>query len=141
MARKIYSGLLRNRVYALFVFLIIGHGSLAQSARQADSSKLRELSRTKFEWMVNKDIDRWKALLDGQLLYIHSNGWIETSQDVINDIETKKLSALDLARSSNGCMSIQRYIPEGRWQSPIALLQTGLRRLFGFSRKRRARSK
>lgn len=51
-----------------------------------------ELHQKKFDWMVNKQYDSLQMVLENQLVYIHSNGWIETKAEVIADLKSGKLN-------------------------------------------------
>lgn len=59
------------------------HGTLEQ--------QILDLSKRKFDWMVNKNLDSLRAVLDEQVKYIHSNGWLQTKQEVIDDCISGKL--------------------------------------------------
>lgn len=59
---------------------------------QADESKIvDQLHRKKFEWLTTKNYDSLNWILDDQVKYIHSNGWIQSKKDVIDDIKSGKL--------------------------------------------------
>ncbi len=53
-----------------------------------------ELHQKKFDWMINKQYDSLQMVLEKQLVYIHSNGWIETKAEVIADLKSGKLNYL-----------------------------------------------
>ena len=42
--------------------------------------------------MIHKYLDSLKNVLDDNLRYVHSNGWIETKQEVLDDIVSGKLN-------------------------------------------------
>jgi hypothetical protein len=50
-----------------------------------------KLHRQKFEYMIAQKTDLLFELLDEDLTYIHSNGWIETKSEVIENINSGKL--------------------------------------------------
>jgi len=50
------------------------------------------LSKKKFDWIIHKNLDSLENVLDDRLQYIHSNGWIETKKEVIEDIASGKLN-------------------------------------------------
>ena len=60
---------------------------------QSDKSdqQIINLSKAKFEWMINKNYDSLNYILDDRLKYVHSNGWIQTKQDVIDDLKSGKI--------------------------------------------------
>jgi len=57
-----------------------------------DTTTLRNLSHQKFMWLIDKDTAKLNQLLDKNLQYIHSNGWVETKTDVIKDLGSGKLN-------------------------------------------------
>ncbi len=59
---------------------------------QSDKEDVLSLHQKKFEWMSSKQLDSLSLLLDKDVLYIHSNGWIETKEEVLGNIESGKLS-------------------------------------------------
>ncbi len=77
----------------VFGFLLLGNSLLAQ---QNESSLLKKLCASKFEWLIDKQTDSLSQLLDNRLLYIHSNGLIESKDDVIEHIVSGKLVYLDV---------------------------------------------
>jgi len=51
-----------------------------------------ELHQKKFDWMINKQYDSLQIVLEKELIYVHSNGWIETKAEVIADLKSGKLN-------------------------------------------------
>ena len=75
----------------LFVFILL-IGSPRLFAQLVNSEQyLLSLSKAKFMWMVTKNIDSLKSLLDERLQYVHSNGWIQNKQEVLGDLSSGKL--------------------------------------------------
>lgn len=72
-----------------FVLLILSTYSFAQSKEEQE---VLDLSARKFVWMQNKQLDSLEAILDDRLMYIHSNGWVETKSEVIDDLKNGKLT-------------------------------------------------
>lgn len=68
----------------LFAEVVIG-----QNKNPLD--EVKALSKRKFSWMINGQLDSLESLLDNDVRYVHSNGWIQTKQDIIGDFKTKKL--------------------------------------------------
>ncbi|MCK6616709.1 MAG: nuclear transport factor 2 family protein [Cyclobacteriaceae bacterium] len=56
-----------------------------------DQKEVLWLFHKKFEWLKNHQFDSLRWMLDDNLMYIHSNGWVETKADVIDDLKTGKL--------------------------------------------------
>lgn len=48
-----------------------------------------DLCRTKFRWMIEKKTDSLNLILDERLSYIHSNGWVQTKKEFIDDFTSK----------------------------------------------------
>ncbi len=76
----------------LIILLIVGTQAFSQSAEAEEAEKVNQLHKKKFEWLINKKYDSLNWLLDEQVKYIHSNGWIQTKQDIINDLKSGKLN-------------------------------------------------
>lgn len=73
----------------LVVLLIFGTQAFSQTA---EADKVNQLHKKKFEWLINKNYDSLNGLLDENVKYIHSNGWIQTKKEVIDDIRSGKLN-------------------------------------------------
>jgi hypothetical protein len=76
----------------LFVFVVfqLSNSAFAQQSNQEE--QIIRLSKRKFEWLVAKNIDSLKTVLDDQTRYVHSNGWIQTKQEVLDDVVSGKLN-------------------------------------------------
>ncbi|MBI1782020.1 MAG: nuclear transport factor 2 family protein [Sphingobacteriales bacterium] len=71
-------------------FLLSGVSVFAQ---QSPTEKfLLQLHEKKFRWMTEKKLDSLQTILDERLVYIHSNGWMETGKEVIDDLKNGKLT-------------------------------------------------
>ena len=75
----------------LFTFAIFHLSYLAFAQRPNQEQQVIQLSKRKFEWLVTKNIDSLKMILDDQAKYVHSNGWIQTKQEVLEDVVSGKL--------------------------------------------------
>ncbi|MFN4300164.1 MAG: nuclear transport factor 2 family protein [Thermaurantimonas sp.] len=49
------------------------------------------LHAVKFRWMIERNLDSLAMLLHPKLQYIHSNGWIESRDEVLENIRSGKL--------------------------------------------------
>jgi len=58
----------------------------------ADSDPLLELHQKKFRWMIEMKLDSLETILAEDLLYVHSNGWVETKEEVIANIKSEHLA-------------------------------------------------
>jgi len=59
------------------------------TAQTKEESEILSLSRKKFRWMVEKKIDSLSVLADERLSYIHSNGWVQSKKEFIDDFNGK----------------------------------------------------
>ncbi|MBK9257454.1 MAG: DUF4440 domain-containing protein [Saprospiraceae bacterium] len=53
---------------------------------------INDLHIKKFRWMEQKQMDSLSLLLDDGVYYIHSNGWKETKDEVLENIQSGKLT-------------------------------------------------
>lgn len=63
--------------------------ALAQSKQEQE---VLQLSHAKFKWLVAKKVDSLNQFLDERLTYIHSNGWVQTKKELVDDLLSGKLS-------------------------------------------------
>src|SRR5687768_7080820 len=76
-----------KKCYIIILFLL-GAGCIqAQTAEQT----VLNLSKNKFGWMIRMQYDSLQAALDDRLMFVHSNGWTENKQELIQDIKSGKL--------------------------------------------------
>jgi hypothetical protein len=73
----------------IIVVLTISNYAFSQIS---ESQQVNKLHRNKFEWLVNKNYDSLNWILDAEVKYIHSNGWIQSKKEVIEDIKSGKLN-------------------------------------------------
>lgn len=81
---------MKSILLVLFVVCRFSIGAFGQQTAQEQQIIL--LSKKKFEWLVTKNIDSLKIVLDDQIRYVHSNGWIQTKQEVLDDVVSGKLN-------------------------------------------------
>jgi len=72
----------------IVVFLCATANLLAQSPTE---TYLLELSRKKFEWLIAKNADSIQVTFDDRIQYVHSNGWIQSKQEVLDDMKSGRL--------------------------------------------------
>lgn len=72
--------------------LIILFSSLIAWGQSRKEQEVLQLSHAKFKWLVQKKIDSLKIALDERLTYIHSNGWMQTKNELIADLMSGKLT-------------------------------------------------
>lgn len=83
-----------KKTYCLVLIITIFlSANLPASAQQSPTEKfLLQLHEKKFRWMTEKKLDSLQTILDERLVYIHSNGWMETAKEVIDDLKSGKLT-------------------------------------------------
>jgi hypothetical protein len=64
---------------------------LAQTPSREEQAIL-DLSKKKFDWLTVKQSDSLASMLDDRVQYIHSNGWIQNKNEVIEDLRSGKLN-------------------------------------------------
>lgn len=62
-----------------------------QLVAQSNEEVVLSLSKQKFNWLIQQQSDSLQAILDNRLLYIHSNGWVQSRQEVLDDMNSGKL--------------------------------------------------
>jgi hypothetical protein len=73
----------------IITLTLLSFSSFAQSGKA--EQQILDLSKRKFDWLVNKNTDSLKYFLDEQVKYIHSNGWTQTKHELIDDCISGKL--------------------------------------------------
>jgi len=76
-----------KKYFVVIIFLLACFAVHAQSAEQA----VLDLSKKKFGWMIRMKYDSLEPILDDRLMFVHSSGWTETKQELIQDIKSGKL--------------------------------------------------
>lgn len=69
-------------------FLIV----ITSSAQNSTAEKyVNDFSVRKNQWLIQKNYDSLNLMLDKRCMYIHSNGWIQSADEVIQDLKSGKL--------------------------------------------------
>lgn len=71
------------RIFFIALALMINIGL---NASAEVNEVISHLSRLKFDWLIEKQADSLQRYLDDNLLYIHSNGVVESKDDVIQNV-------------------------------------------------------
>jgi len=79
-----------KRNSSLIALIFLSLSSLAQPGKL--EQQILGLSKKKFDWTVSKNIDSLKAVLDERVIYVHSNGWTQNKQEMLEDFISGKLS-------------------------------------------------
>jgi hypothetical protein len=74
------------RILFAFIFIVSGFSSTAQTK---DEAEIENISRKKFRWMIEKKLDSLDLLTDERLSYIHSNGWVQSKKEFLEDFNGK----------------------------------------------------
>lgn len=87
------------RFIALVLFVIT---STYSSGQTSEAEKVNTLHKKKFAWLISSNADSLNALLAPEVNYIHSNGWIQTRQEVLADMKngTLKYQTVEVEESS-----------------------------------------
>ncbi len=57
----------------------------------AQCDEVIELHRDKFDWMIEVQMDSLQKYFHEDAIYVHSNGWIETKADVLENLQSGHL--------------------------------------------------
>lgn len=89
----------------LFVLILVYCFNSVQAQYADLEDAVKKLDRA----LVRKDTSVLHKLLDKDLSFGHSNGWVQSKQEVISDLRNKKLG-YDKIRSSD-----QRFVIKASW--------------------------
>lgn len=84
--------MMKKRILLVAFLLISG----VSNAQPKPEQEVIQLSRKKFDWMINKKYDSIVAVLDDRVQYVHSNGWVQNKKEIIEDIQSGKLIYLNI---------------------------------------------
>lgn len=76
---------------SLGLVLFLGLLSLEGFSQTGEEKAVSELSRKKFIWLIRKEADSLSKVLDERVEYVHSNGWVQSKKDVLDDMKSGKL--------------------------------------------------
>jgi hypothetical protein len=84
---------MRQTVIFAFLTICTGNYLFAQKVKEeaATAQYILRLHEKKFQWMIKKQLDSLKTILDERVVYIHSNGWVQDKKAVIEDLKSGKL--------------------------------------------------
>ena len=72
------------------IFIILCSDQIV-SAQTKQELAVLNLSKKKFEWLIRKQADSLKQVLDDRLMFVHSSGWSQTKQEVLDDMTSGSL--------------------------------------------------
>lgn len=76
------------KTISLIAFIFMNVSSFGQK----DEDVVDLLHRKKFTWLITKNYDSLNWIMHEQVQYVHSNGWIQSKKEVIEDLNTGKLN-------------------------------------------------
>lgn len=74
-------------ILAILIIHVVGVAGAQTDAERA----VLDLSSRKFDWLIARQVDSLEKVLDEKVQYIHSNGWVQTKREVIDDMRSGKL--------------------------------------------------
>ncbi|HSR39010.1 MAG TPA: nuclear transport factor 2 family protein [Phnomibacter sp.] len=77
--------------YSLLAVFLLTAFQVSFAQNSPAEKYVKAFSERKNKWLIEKNYDSLKAMLDNRCLYIHSNGWSQTAADVIKDLQTGKM--------------------------------------------------
>lgn len=73
------------------LILVLAFSLSSASAQSSTEREVQALSAKKFGWLVRRQADSLSLILDEKVQYIHSNGWIQNRQEILDDMRSGKL--------------------------------------------------
>jgi len=110
--KTVFSTIIMKNIL-LFILLIVGTQAFSQNQ---EAEKVNKLHKRKFEWMVVKNYDSLNWITDESLKFIHSNGWIQTKDDLLGDMKSGKLNytSIDIEESAAIVFNNQSAVITGK---------------------------
>ena len=78
---------MKKILLVIFVF-----ASIISFCQSKEADVVNQLHKKKFGWMIHKKYDSLHLVLDPQIRFIHSNGWIQSKTEMIDDLKSGKLN-------------------------------------------------
>ena len=75
----------------LVLFLLLSLPFFSQTKKDKIAHHIIALHQKKFDFMISKQFDSLSLILDADLKYIHSNGWVESKEDLLANLKSDKL--------------------------------------------------
>jgi hypothetical protein len=94
------------RIFLVLLFSVL----LQTTSAQDDSLALRDAIVKLDQALLKQDSAALDQLLDGKLSFGHSNGWVQTKQDVWNDFKEGRLNYLDLTTTEVKILQIGKEL-------------------------------
>lgn len=71
--------------------VLLGFLALPAFSQTAEEKAISELSHKKFNWLIRKEADSLNRVLDERVMYVHSNGWVQSKKEMLDDMKSGKL--------------------------------------------------
>jgi hypothetical protein len=75
----------------LVLFFLLSLPFFSQTKKDKIAHHIIALHQKKFDFMISKQFDSLSLILDADLKYIHSNGWVESKEDLLANLKSDKL--------------------------------------------------
>lgn len=104
-------------IIALLIHVLVANAQPAQKMRETEEAKLITAIKGFHQALVQKNTVSINQQTDKALSYGHSNGWIETKEEMINHLETGYLSYNRFKEDSlnvviNGMVAHARFVAD-----------------------------
>ncbi len=76
----------------LSALLLLSAVLISPAQSRETGEQVLDLSKRKFQWMIDRRVDSLSVILDDRLMYIHSNGLNQTRNDVLGDLKSGRLT-------------------------------------------------
>lgn len=73
---------------------------------QAQCDDVLQLHRAKFDWMIEVQVDSLQKYFHEDAIYVHSNGWIETKEEVLENLKSVHLKYDSLQYINATCRNV-----------------------------------
>lgn len=80
------------KVFVFLAFLV----PVNLYGQSSSEKEVLALHYQKFRWLTTKNYDSIQFMMHPKVAYIHSNGWIENAEEVIQDLKSGKLNYISI---------------------------------------------
>ncbi len=99
----------------MILLVVFVFNSIISFSQLKEADAVNQLHKKKFGWMINKKYDSLDLVLDPQIKFIHSNGWIQSKTEMINDLKSGKLNYTNIdVRESSARLFNQTVVITGK---------------------------
>lgn len=99
---------MKNQIVGIVLFLLSTSFSFAQSAKE--EQELMQLSKDKWQWMADKEVDKLEKLFDAKAKFVHMSGTWKKDEELeiikTGSIWYKKATVHDSALEISGTTAI-----------------------------------